>query len=412
MIRYAQGDIFDTPADIRINTVNCVGVMGAGVALAFKNRYPEMFKKYAKACKAGEVRPGKPHVWEKSEFDEVVTVVNLPTKDHWRQPSEYEYVEKGLRWLREFIEKRGKVRVALPALGCGHGGLDWLRVQKMIEAALGDLAVEIIVFEPSSSHAAGERLDESTLARLKELGIKRLQSGDPGYPETLRGRSGATVYLKGDVEALSGPMVAVIPSIKPSEREIQGVVACVKELANPGVRILTGYSAKTDRPVIRTALEQGAHVIICLVEGILLFNIRRDLQDVWDEDRVTVLSAAKPQQKWYPGGAGKATAIKLSLADVALVSDPYPKWLSGFARNRTTGIRARIFYMNYGDMQEDIKASLRELHAKPLGRSRESGKPNVAEVLAALARTEPQKEASASVPIVHESKDDKRTCAD
>ncbi|BBO66307.1 hypothetical protein DSCA_02370 [Desulfosarcina alkanivorans] len=412
MIRYAQGDIFDTPADIRINTVNCVGVMGAGVALAFKNRYPEMFKKYAKACKAGEVRPGKPHVWEKSEFDEVVTVVNLPTKDHWRQPSEYEYVEKGLRWLREFVEKHGEVRVALPALGCGHGGLDWLRVQKMIEAALGDLAAEIIVFEPSSSHAAGERLDESTLARLKELGIKRLQSGDPGYPETLRGRSGATVYLRGDVEALSGPMVAVIPSIKPSEREIQGVVACVKELTNPGVRILTGYSAKADRPVIRTALEQGAHVIICLVEGILLFNIRRDLQDVWDEDRVTVLSAAKPQQKWYPGGVGKATAIKLSLADAALISDPSPKWLSGFARNRTAGICGRIFYLNYGDMQEDIKISLRELHAKPLSRSRKSGKPNVAEVLAALARTEPQKEASESIPIAHESRDEKRTCTD
>ncbi len=388
MIRYAQGDIFETPADIRVNTVNCVGVMGAGVALAFKNRYPEMFKKYAKACKAGEVRPGKPHVWEKSEFDEIVTVVNLPTKDHWRQPSEYEYVEKGLRWLREFIEKRGEVRVALPALGSGHGGLDWLRVQKMIEAALGDLAAEIIVFEPSSSHAAGERLDESTLARLKELGIKRLQSGDPGYPETLRGRSGATVYLQGNVEALSGPMVAVIPSVKPSEREMQGVLSCVKELANPGVRILTGYSAKADRPIIRTALEQGAHVIICLVEGILLFNIRRDLQDVWDEDRVTVLSAAKPQQKWYPGGVGKAAAIKLSLADAALISDPSPKWLSSFVRNGTDGIRSKIFYLDYGGIQENIKASLRKLQAKPLGRSRESGKPNVGEVLAALPPTE------------------------
>jgi putative DNA methylase len=408
MIRYAQGDIFDTPADIRVNTVNCVGVMGAGVALAFKNRYPEMFKKYAKACKAGEVRPGKPHVWEKSEFDEIVTVVNLPTKDHWRQPSEYEYVEKGLRWLREFVEKRGKVRVALPALGCGHGGLDWSRVQKMIEAALGDLAAEIIVFEPSSSHAAGERLDESTLARLEELGIKRLRSGDPGYPEALRGRSGATVYLKGDVESLKGPMVAVIPSIQPSEREIQGVVACVRELANPSVHILTGYSAKADRPVIRTALEQGAHVIICLVEGILLFNIRRDLQDVWDEDRVTVLSSAKPQQKWYPGGVGKATAIKLSLANVSLISDPYPKWLSSFVHNGTDGIRSKMFYLDYGGMQENIKAYLRKLNAKPLGRSRESGKPNVAEVLAALQLAGPPQEAIEITPTVHEPKIDKQ----
>jgi len=402
MIRYAQGDIFDTPADIRVNTVNCVGVMGAGVALAFKNRYPEMFKKYAKACKSGKVRPGKPHVWKKSDFEEIVTVVNLPTKDHWKQPSEYEYVEKGLRWLHDFVEKRGKVRVALPALGCGHGGLDWPRVQKMIEAALGDLTAEIIVFEPSSSHAAGERLDQSTLARLEELGIQRLRSGDPAYPEALRGRSGATVYLKGDVESLIGPMIAVIPSIKPSEREIQGLLACVNELANPGVHILTGYSANADRPVIRTALEQGAHVIICLVEGILLFNIRRDLQDIWDEYRVTVISAAKPQQKWYPGGVGKATAVKLSLADVALISDPSPKWLSSFARNDTMGIRSKIFYLEYGGMQDDIMASLRKLQAKPLGRSRESGKPNVSEVLAALQPTDPPQQTSEIIPTAHE----------
>ena len=403
MIRYATGDIFDTPADIRINTVNCVGVMGAGVALAFKTKYPEMFKEYAKACKAGQVRPGKPHVWEKIDFYESITVVNFPTKDHWRQPSEYEYIEEGLRWLHDFVEKRGNVRVAVPALGCGHGGLDWSRVKAMIEAALCDLAAEIIVFEPSSSHLAGDPLDKSTLDRLDELGIKQLRSGDPGYPDGLRGRSGATIYLRGDEEALRGRVVAILTSIKPSEREIQGVVDCVRELADPSVSIMTGYSAKADRPVIRAALEQGANVIICLVEGIFLFSVRRDLRDVWDESRVTVISAAKPQQKWYPGGVGKATAIKLSLANVALVSDPYPKWLPAFVRNGTTMIRSRVFYLDYGGMPEDIKASLWQLHAKPLGRSRETGKPNIAELLAALTTKEAQQEASEPIPTSHES---------
>lgn len=406
MIRYAEGDIFDTPADIRINTVNCVGVMGAGVALAFKTKYPEMFKEYAKACKAGEVRPGKPHVWEKRNFYESTTIVNLPTKDHWRQPSEYEYIEKGLRWLHDFIEKRGNVRVALPALGCGHGGLAWSRVTAMIEAALGDLAAEIVVFEPSSSHLAGETLDKSTLDRLDELGIKQLRSGDPSYPDGLRGRSSATIYVMGDAEPLRGRTLAVVPSIKPSEREIQGVVACVRELADPSVSILTGYSAKADRLVIHAALEQGAHVIICLVEGILLFNIRRDLQDVWDESRVTVISAAKPLQKWYPGGVGKATAVKLSLADVALVSDPYPKWLSAFVRNGTAGVRSNLFYLDYGGVPDDIMAPLRQLHAKSLGRSRETGKPNIAELLTALKPKETQQEASESIPTSYEPSND------
>ncbi len=183
MIRYTQGNIFDVPADIRVNTVNCVGVMGAGVALAFKNRYPEMFRKYAKACRSGEVEPGKPHIWEKRELDEIVTVVNLPTKDHWKQPSEYEYVEKGLRWLRAFLENRGKVRVALPALGCGHGGLDWLLVQKMIERTLGDLVAEIIVFEPSTSHAASVSADDLIVNRLKDQNVRQIQSGDPEQEE-------------------------------------------------------------------------------------------------------------------------------------------------------------------------------------------------------------------------------------
>ncbi len=383
MIRYAQGDMFDTPADIRINTVNCVGVMGAGVALAFKNRYPDMFKVYAKACKAGEVRPGTPHVWEKREFDESVTVVNLPTKDHWRQPSEYEYIEKALVWLRDFVASRGNARVTIPALGCGHGGLDWSRVQTMMEQALDGLAAEIVIFSPASSHVAGERVDDATLARLDDLGIKRLQSGDIGYPAALRGKSAAAVYMKGDVEVPNGRIVAVLPSIKPSEREMQGVLACVEELAGPNVCILTGYSAKADRPVIRAALEQGAHVIICLVEGILQFSIRRDLQDVWDEHRVTVISAAKPQEKWYSGGVGKATAVKLSLANVALVSDPAPSWLRGFAQNGTAGV-SKLFYLDYGNIQEDVKTVLLQLQATPLGRSRESGKPNVAAVLAAL----------------------------
>ncbi|MBP7427881.1 MAG: macro domain-containing protein [Candidatus Hydrogenedentes bacterium] len=391
MIRYEQGDMFATPAEIRVNTVNCVGIMGAGLARAFKDRYPAMFKEYAKACKAGEVRPGKPHVWEKREFDETVTVVNLPTKDHWREPSEYEFIEKDLRWLREFLAKRGKARIVLPALGCGHGGLDWDRVRPMMEQALDGLEAEILIFGPSASHEAGQRVDEKAIAELESHGILRLRPGDPRYPARLRGKSDATVYVKGDPGVLNGPLVAVLPSVKPTDREIQGLVACAKEIARPEIALLSGYSPHADRAVVRVALEQGARVVICLVEGILEFRVRKDLQDVWDEERVTVISVAKPTEKWFAGGIGKATAIKLALSKTALVSDPDPEWLRTFVRNGVGGLRTRLFYLHYGGLRDDIAGLLRQMQAKAIGRNRQDGKPCVAELLDSVA------EASATV---------------
>ncbi len=386
MIRYEQGNLFDVPADIRINTVNCVGVMGAGVALAFKNRYPDMFKEYAKACKDGLVQPGEPHVWEKNDFYDTVTVVNLPTKKHWRQPSTYEYIEKGLTWLHNFVARRGKARVIIPALGCGHGGLDWERVKPMIEQSLCDLEAEIIIFGPSSSRAAGEKTDqEKLLSKLDDLGIARLRPGDPGYPQCLAGRSDATIYVKGDTQKLSQPSVAFLPSIKPEDREKSAVLACVQEIANPGVTLLFGYSPYADRPLIRAALEQGANIVICLVEGLLEFKIRRDLNDVWDDLRVTVISAAKPTQRWFSGGVGKATHTKLALARVAVISDPSPDWLRSVVRHRAAPADLDLFCLNYGRREPSLDQLFKQLNAKPLSRSRETKKPKMDDILAAIA---------------------------
>ena len=161
MLKFTQGDLFETPAEIRVNTVNCVGVMGAGVALAFKTRFPEMFKDYKRACDAGEVRPGKLHVWKTPAGD---WIINFPTKRHWHDKSRYEDVEAGLVALHDYLKDKGPVRVALPALGCGHGGLDWSKVSVLIREHLKDLEAEIIVFAPGDSRAAGERARQSTAA--------------------------------------------------------------------------------------------------------------------------------------------------------------------------------------------------------------------------------------------------------
>jgi O-acetyl-ADP-ribose deacetylase (regulator of RNase III) len=151
MLHFTSGDMFDLAVDIRVNTVNCVGVMGAGVALVFKTRFPAMFRAYKEACDAGEVKPGSLQVWRTS----TEWILNFPTKRHWRDGSRYDDIEAGLKALRTYLGILGRdVRVALPALGCGHGGLDWSRVSKLIEHHLATTTAEIFVFEPADSRRA------------------------------------------------------------------------------------------------------------------------------------------------------------------------------------------------------------------------------------------------------------------
>ena len=137
------------PADLRINTVNCVGVMGAGVALAFKQRYPAMFKAYKQDCAAGLVKPGKMHVWRSN----TEWIINFPTKRHWHDGSRYEDIEVGLEALAAYLKIHAPLRVTLPALGCGNGGLNWSRVSEMIKKHLEPAAqlMEIFVFAPGGS---------------------------------------------------------------------------------------------------------------------------------------------------------------------------------------------------------------------------------------------------------------------
>ena len=140
--------MFDVPADIRINTVNCVGVMGAGVALAFKRLHPLMFAEYQRKCSAGLIRPGQLHMWQSPNGERIV---NFPTKRHWRDNSRYEDIEAGLIALKAFLADQGPVHVTLPALGCGHGRLNWNIVAAMIAKHLHGLEAQITVFQPADS---------------------------------------------------------------------------------------------------------------------------------------------------------------------------------------------------------------------------------------------------------------------
>jgi len=163
MIEFTTGDILKSDAEALVNTVNCVGVMGRGIALQFKNVFPENFKAYVAACKRGEVQPGKMHVFETGYMTNPKYVVNFPTKRHWRGNSRIEDIESGLVALVAEIRARKIRSIALPPLGSGLGGLDWSDVRARIEARLCDLDdIRVLVFEPSGDPApkAGHRSTE------------------------------------------------------------------------------------------------------------------------------------------------------------------------------------------------------------------------------------------------------------
>lgn len=150
MVTFVKGDIFKSPAQVLTNPVNCVGVMGKGLALEFKNRYPQMFGDYKSKCNQGKVKPGQPYLWE----NDSTQVLNFPTKRNWRDSSLIQDIEDGLKYFATSYEKMGIQSIAMPALGCGLGDLKWSEVQPLIVKYLGDLPdLDVYVYEPQDTTA-------------------------------------------------------------------------------------------------------------------------------------------------------------------------------------------------------------------------------------------------------------------
>lgn len=167
MIRYVQGDILKAEAEALVNTVNCVGVMGRGIALQFKQAFPSNFKAYASACRRGEVLPGRMFVFDIGQIAKPRYIINFPTKRHWRGKSRIEDIEAGLVALVEEVRSRNIRSIAIPPLGSGLGGLDWADVRPRIERALAALPeVEALVFEPGNVVADTRRNGSSDVPKM------------------------------------------------------------------------------------------------------------------------------------------------------------------------------------------------------------------------------------------------------
>ena len=149
MIHFKTGNILTEDAEAIVNTVNCVGVMGRGIALQFKQSFPDNFKAYADACKQKAVQPGRMFIFATGQTTNPRYIINFPTKRHWREMSRMEDIEAGLSALVKEIEKRRLRSIAIPPLGSGLGGLDWAQVRPRIEKALrGCDDLRVIVYTP------------------------------------------------------------------------------------------------------------------------------------------------------------------------------------------------------------------------------------------------------------------------
>jgi len=159
MIKYIKGNLLEAPAQALVNTINTVGVMGKGIALQFKEAFPNNYSRYVEACKTGWLQPGRLLVVTETSPAGDKIIINFPTKTQWRLKSKYEYIESGLIALTAELDKGQIKSIAIPPLGCGNGGLRWSRVKQLIEQYLSRFTfIEVLVYEP----------DDSIQTKLKE----------------------------------------------------------------------------------------------------------------------------------------------------------------------------------------------------------------------------------------------------
>jgi O-acetyl-ADP-ribose deacetylase (regulator of RNase III) len=192
MIEMTKGNILEADVEAVVNTVNTVGHMGKGIALQFRKAYPENYEAYRKACDRGEVQPGRMFIYDRQSFANPRYIVNFPTKRHWKGKSRMEDIESGLVDLLKDVEVLGLRSVAVPPLGSGLGGLNWMDVRRRLEAAFATKPdVRWIIYEPAGAPAAKDMRNRTkrpkmTKARAAVLGlIKRYLVPGFDYPVSL-----------------------------------------------------------------------------------------------------------------------------------------------------------------------------------------------------------------------------------
>jgi O-acetyl-ADP-ribose deacetylase (regulator of RNase III) len=285
MIEYKSGDILKEDAEALINTVNCVGVMGRGIALQFKNAFPENFKAYTAACKNDEVQPGRMFVYETGQLTNPRYIINFPTKRHWRGKSRMEDIEAGLKVLGGVVRQYDIRSIAIPPLGSGLGDLDWDEVKPRIEVALAPLAdVQVIIYEPKGA--------PSTEKMAHNRAVPKMTAGRAALVELMRR------YLRG----LLDPFVTLL--------EVHKLMYFMQEAGEP-------LRLKYQKAPYGPYAENLCHVLHT-IEGHLIYGYA-DGGDVPDK-----------QLKLVPGAVQDATAFLEHHAETRVRFDKVAELVDGF----------------------------------------------------------------------------------
>ena len=209
-IQYLRGDIFASDAQVIVNTVNCKGIMGKGLALAFKQKYPDMFNIYKQDCKTGRLHIGRPTLYQKSD----PWILNFPTKDDWRQPSKPEYLAAGLEYLVANYKKAGIRSIAFPKLGAQNGKLSWDEVGPLMARYLSQIDVDVYIYiaEEDREYYDDERKENESLVwkifSELSLSLERLQNEiglSPREAKKVSDRRGVNAFTSfSDIDAIEG----------------------------------------------------------------------------------------------------------------------------------------------------------------------------------------------------------------
>lgn len=360
MIEFVEGDFFDFDADVRVNTVNCVGVMGAGVALAFKNKYPEMFKEYVKQCKRNQITPGNPSVWKEGDmFTKGIEIINFPTKDHWRNPSEYEYVERGLIWLSAYLKDREGLTVTLPALGCGHGGLDWEKVKHLIVEHLEMTPNRILVFEPVASRNV-LTLTPDKIANLEALDVKILDKNNPLYPVGLTRYTERDLYILGD--GSSDFDISVISSTKPSEQEKGIVMELVDFCQMKSLSILFGGSA-FDKKMASISMNKGIRTGVFLPTGI--FNSAEKMKVKGTSGDISIFSIGDPFKSFDRKEYMPSVLSRMFIGKSVLFTTSKLSWIKK-QKKALMKNEVNSYFVNYVELQNEDYLAAKGIDSKPV----------------------------------------------
>jgi O-acetyl-ADP-ribose deacetylase (regulator of RNase III) len=282
MIEFRAGDMLKADAEALVNTVNCVGIMGRGIALQFKNDFPENFKAYQAACAREEVQPGKMFVFDTRRLTGPRFIINFPTKRHWRGKSRMEDIDTGLKALVEEIRMRGIRSIAIPPLGSGLGGLNWAEVRpRIIEALHGFNDLQVIVFEPNSAPVATKSRD---------------------IPSMTAGRAALVVLMHRYLGGLMDPFVTLI--------EVQKLMYFMQEAGEP---LRLNYSKHHYGPYA-----DNLRHVLTKIEGHLVFGYH----DGGD--------APEKQLELVPGAVKDAEAYLNNQNDTKTRFDSVGKLVEGF----------------------------------------------------------------------------------